>query len=82
MKVAVIGSRSISNADISRFIPPDAELIISGGAIGVDTLAEKYADAKGIKKMILYPDYELYMRRTLCFPAWEIAIIARKAENK
>ena len=29
-----------------------------------------------------YPEYELYMRRTLCFPAWEIAIIARKAENK
>jgi hypothetical protein len=23
-----------------------------------------------------YPDYKLYMRRTLCFPAWEIAVIA------
>ncbi len=60
MKVAVVGSRSIGNADISRYIPPDADLIISGGAVGVDTLAEEYADSHGIKKLILYPDYELY----------------------
>ena len=60
MKVAVVGSRSITEADLDRYIPPDADLIISGGAVGVDTLAEKYADEKGIKKMILYPDYELY----------------------
>jgi hypothetical protein len=60
MKVAVVGSRSISKADISRYIPPDTDLIISGGAIGVDKLAEEYADKKGIKKLILYPEYELY----------------------
>ena len=60
MKVAVVGSRSISRADISRYIPPDTDLIISGGAIGVDKLAEEYADKKGIKKLILYPEYELY----------------------
>lgn len=60
MKVAVVGSRSLTNADISKYIPPDAELIISGGAVGIDTLAEQYADSKGIKKLILYPDYELY----------------------
>ena len=60
MKVAVVGSRSIDNADISRYIPPDTDLIISGGAVGVDTLAEEYADKNGIKKLILYPDYELY----------------------
>ena len=60
MKVAVIGSRSITNFDISRYIPPDTELIISGGAAGVDTLAERYADSRGIKKLILPPDYALY----------------------
>ena len=53
MKVAVVGSRSISKADISRYIPPDTDLIISGGAIGVDKLAEEYADKKGIKKLTL-----------------------------
>lgn len=62
MKVAVVGSRSLTNTDISKYIPPDAELIISGGAVGIDTLAEKYADSNGIKKLILYPDYELYGR--------------------
>lgn len=60
MKVAVIGSRSINNIDVGKRIPPDVTLIISGGAIGVDTLAEEYADKKGIKKLIIYPDYELY----------------------
>lgn len=60
MKVAVIGSRSIQEEDIGKHLPPDTELIISGGAVGVDTLAEKYADKNGIKKLILYPDYELY----------------------
>ena len=62
MKVAVIGSRSIRNADIGKRIPPDTTLIISGGAVGVDTLAEKYADEHGIEKLILYPAYELYGR--------------------
>ncbi len=62
MKVAIIGSRGITDADIAKYIPPDADLIISGGAKGVDTLAEKYADEHGIKKLILYPDYELYGR--------------------
>lgn len=60
MKVAVIGSRNITDVNIGRFIPPDTKLIISGGAIGVDTLAEKYADENGIEKLILQPNYELY----------------------
>lgn len=60
MKVAIVGSRSINDVDIKKHIPPDTTLIISGGAVGVDTLAERYADEHGIKKLILYPDYELY----------------------
>ena len=42
MKIAVIGSRSIKHADLSPFIPADAELIISGGAFGIDRIAEQY----------------------------------------
>lgn len=60
MKVAIIGSRGISDVSIDNYIPPDATLIISGGAIGVDRLAERYADKHGIKKLILLPQYEIY----------------------
>ena len=60
MKVAVVGSRSIQSADLKRYIPPDTTRIISGGASGVDTLAERYADERGIEKLIFYPNYELY----------------------
>ncbi len=60
MKVAVIGSRSIESIDISKYIPDDTSLIISGGALGIDSLAEKYADENGIEKLIILPDYEFY----------------------
>jgi len=33
---------------------------VSGGARGVDTLAEKYADKNDIPKLIFLPDYAKY----------------------
>ena len=63
MKVAIIGSRGITDLDISKYMPEGIDLIISGGARGVDTLAEKYADEHGIPKLIIRPDYDLYGRR-------------------
>ncbi len=60
MKIAIIGSRSINNIDISKYIPDDTDMIISGGAYGIDTLAEQYADEHGIEKLIIKPDYEFY----------------------
>lgn len=60
MKVAVIGSRSITNIEIERYIPKGITMLITGGAIGVDRIAEKYADRMKIKKQIFLPDYERY----------------------
>ena len=60
MKLIVVGSRSIENFDLSKYISKEVSLIISGGAKGVDTLAEKYADKHGISKLILRPNYNLY----------------------
>ena len=42
MKVAIVGSRSL-DVNIDRHIPKETSLIISGGANGIDKLAEKYA---------------------------------------
>lgn len=62
MKLLIVGSRSITDYDISPHIPAETELIISGGANGVDTLAEKYADKHKISKLILRPQYKLYRK--------------------
>ncbi|MCH1948151.1 SymE family type I addiction module toxin [Enterocloster sp. OA13] len=62
VRVLVAGSRSITAFDLSPYIPSDCGLIISGGAKGVDALAEQYALAHGIETMILKPDYERFGR--------------------
>lgn len=60
MKLLIVGSRSITDFDLSKYIPEDVDHIISGGANGVDTLAEKYADEHGIPKTIVRPEYSRY----------------------
>lgn len=62
MKLLIAGSRSITKFDISQYIPAKVELIISGGASGIDTLAEQYADKHKISKLILRPEYKKYKR--------------------
>lgn len=62
MKVLVAGSRSIKKFDIEKLIPPNAELIITGGAEGIDKLAEEYADKRLLSKLVLRPQYSLYGR--------------------
>lgn len=59
MKLAIIGSRNIS-LDVTQYIPQGVEEIISGGAIGIDTCAEEYADKKKLSKHIIRPRYDLY----------------------
>lgn len=61
MKVAVIGGRDFSNKELlyktlnNLRIKP--ELIISGGALGADTLAEAWAKDNNIPTQIFYPDW-------------------------
>ena len=38
MKIGIIGSRSITDADIGKYVSAGDE-IVSGGATGIDTLA-------------------------------------------
>ncbi len=62
MKLLIAGSRSITDFDLSPYIPGDVDEIISGGAQGIDTLAEKYADEHRISKHIIRPKYHLYKK--------------------
>ena len=62
MKLLIVGSRSITNFDLSPYVSADVDTIISGGAGGVDTLAEQYADTHRLSKYIIRPRYDLYRR--------------------
>ncbi len=62
MKMCVVGSRSIVDFDLSSYITADVDTIISGGAGGIDSLAERYADSHRLSKYILRPHYDLYGR--------------------
>ncbi len=64
MKVAIIGSRKFSDYELlkrhlSKFDGLVKE-IFSGGAAGVDTLAERFAKEKGIKMTVVKPDWSKF----------------------
>ena len=62
MKLLVVGSRSIIEFDLSPYISANVDTIISGGASGIDCLAEQYADLHRLSKYIIRPRYDLYGR--------------------
>lgn len=62
MKLLIVGSRSITSFDLSPYVSSDVDVIISGGAQGVDSIAEEYADAKRLSKYIVRPRYDIYGR--------------------
>lgn len=62
IKVAIIGSRSILHFDIAAVLPEGTTEIITGGASGVDTLAQSFAEANSIPCTIILPNYTRYGR--------------------
>lgn len=62
MKLLIVGSRGITEFDLSVYIPDNVDTVISGGAFGVDSLAEQYADLHRLSKYIVRPRYDLYGR--------------------
>ena len=62
MKLAIIGSRSITAYSLEEFIPSETTEIISGGARGVDALARQYAEEHHIPCTEILPDYARYGR--------------------
>ena len=62
MRLLIAGSRGITEFNLDEYVPEETELIISGGASGIDTLAELYADRRKLSKLILRPKYNRYGR--------------------
>jgi len=66
MNLGIIGGRDFDKYDVLRHqIDPirsnyDISCIVSGGARGADSLAERYANEYNIKTLIFKPDWDKY----------------------
>ena len=60
MKLLIAGSRSITDFDLAKYIDEDVDVLLSGGAKGIDALAEEFADKNRLSKIILRPKYKIY----------------------
>lgn len=62
MKIAVIGSRSLTVRNLEKYLPKETTEIVSGGAIGIDSCAREYALINKIKLTEFLPEYKKYGR--------------------
>ena len=84
--LAIVGSRKFDDYDfICEKINENIDMsiiksIISGGAIGVDKLAERFADDNGLPIKVLKPDYKKYKDRPKYAPIARNRIIAEECD--
>ena len=62
MKLAVVGSRTLTVEHLERFLPEGVTEIVSGGALGIDRCAAAYATAQGLQLTEFLPDYRRFGR--------------------
>ena len=63
VKVAIVGSRNCQNftmEDMIPHLPLNCTQIITGGAKGIDSLAQSLAEQMEIPVTIIKPDYQAY----------------------
>lgn len=61
MKLAIIGSRNLTNVNIDEEVDKlNPTTIVSGGAKGIDTLAEDYAKRHNLPLIVFKPEYDKY----------------------
>ena len=65
-RIAVVGSRDFRNykqvCEALDSILYRGDSLVSGGAVGVDSMAQRYAKERGFSILIFYPDYAHYGR--------------------
>ncbi len=84
MKLLICGSRSIHAPynifeEIDEYKLTKDDTIICGGAIGVDTVAIKYAEYYHIPLIVIDPDYEAHGSRAPLLRDAEMAKMCDKA---
>ena len=62
MKIAIVGSRTVTEIGLDGVIPKECTEIVSGGARGVDREAAEWARKRGIPVVEFLPHYERYGR--------------------
>lgn len=65
MKIAIIGTRTLDDPErvytiITQNIPRNCSEVVSGGAEGIDKLAERYARENHLFLKIFRPEYDKY----------------------
>ena len=63
MRLAIVGSRICTPIDIASHLSAKPDVVVSGGAAGVDTYAKEYAMKNGITLVEYLPEYEKYGRK-------------------
>lgn len=59
--ICICGSRSITYLNLDFYLDPkEYGEVVTGGAAGVDTLAEKWAKKNNIEWICFLPQYEVY----------------------
>lgn len=64
-RIGVVGSREFKNWEqlketVSKYIESNDDELVSGGAVGADSMAQRYAKENGFDIMIRYPKYKVY----------------------
>ena len=69
VKVGIVGSRSITSSEyvfsvldfyLARLLEENEVVIVSGGAVGIDSLGAQWAELRKLKTEIYLPDYKQY----------------------
>ena len=62
VKIAIVGSRTVTVDNLEEYLPKNVSEIVSGGAKGVDAAAAAYAEKNRIKLTVFLPQYENFGR--------------------